>query len=312
MKLFYKAQQLCTLSTRTHHERHFDFDGHLLALQRDSSSVLIASDSILSPCHFLQVAGPTHESFAPYGTRNGHTDLPGFKGEHQDPRSHCYLLGNGHRTYSPTLMRFMRPDHESPFGKGGLNSYVYVSGDPINRIDPTGRFFEPVKSAFYRLLTKKTYQGRIEAQFGGIVVFSGPERTDGRLPTLYINAHGSSAGYISGGRHGAALHNAGSLYRTLKSLNVSIEGRQTHVFACETALPNPATGRSFIDELSSMTGAQSSGYMGTVPIHGYEQGNTYVVRKMFTLPHHGTVSTKTRAGTIRNPEKLGIRPDSNV
>ncbi|MBA1193463.1 RHS repeat-associated core domain-containing protein [Pseudomonas entomophila] len=312
MKFFYKGQRLCTLSTRTHHEGHFDFDGHLLALRCGSFNVLIASDSIRSPCHFLHAADHTHERFAPYGTRNGHTGLPGFKGEHQDPHNQGYMLGNGYRTYSPTLMRFVRPDHESPFGKGGVNSYAYVSGDPINRIDPTGRFFELIKSAFYRLFTKKTYQGRIEAKFGDIVVFSGPERTDDRLPTLYINAHGSSAGYISGGPRGAALHDAGSLYRMLKSMNIPIEGRQTHVFACETAQPNSITGRSFIDNLSSMTGAQSSGYMGTVPIHGYEKGNTYVVRKMLTLPHHGTVSTKTRAGTIRNPEKLGIRPDLNV
>ena len=52
--------------------------------------------------------------------------------------SGLYFLGNGYRAYSPTLMRFLRPDSLSPFGAGGVNPYVYCLGDPINRVDPTG------------------------------------------------------------------------------------------------------------------------------------------------------------------------------
>jgi RHS repeat-associated protein len=49
-----------------------------------------------------------------------------------------YLLGNGYRAYNPRLMRFHSPDSWSPFGRGGLNPYMYCVGDPVNRSDPTG------------------------------------------------------------------------------------------------------------------------------------------------------------------------------
>ena len=63
----------------------------------------------------------------------------GFNGHYLDPLLEAYLLGNGHRLYSPALMRFTAPDGLSPFGRGGLNAYAYCSGDPVNRIDPSGR-----------------------------------------------------------------------------------------------------------------------------------------------------------------------------
>jgi RHS repeat-associated protein len=64
--------------------------------------------------------------------------LAGFNGEQLDPVTGLYLLGNGYRAYSPTLMRFLSPDSMSPFGAGGLNAYSYCLGDPVNRVDPTG------------------------------------------------------------------------------------------------------------------------------------------------------------------------------
>lgn len=49
-----------------------------------------------------------------------------------------YPLGNGYRNYDPIYMRFGKPDSESPFGIGGINSYNYAGGDPINNTDPSG------------------------------------------------------------------------------------------------------------------------------------------------------------------------------
>lgn len=63
----------------------------------------------------------------------------GFNGEFRDPISRLYPLGNGHRLFSTTLMRFHSPDHLSPFAQGGLNSYTYCLGDPVNLADPSGR-----------------------------------------------------------------------------------------------------------------------------------------------------------------------------
>lgn len=45
---------------------------------------------------------------------------------------------HGYRLYVTSHRVFLSPDGASPFGTGGLNRYAYCSGDPINRIDPTG------------------------------------------------------------------------------------------------------------------------------------------------------------------------------
>lgn len=68
-----------------------------------------------------------------------------FTGEYLDKLTGLYLLGNGHRTFSPTVMRFYSPDVQSPFLQGGVNCYCYCSGDPINFTDPTGQIRIPLK-----------------------------------------------------------------------------------------------------------------------------------------------------------------------
>lgn len=94
-----------------------------------------------------EVWGAKRQDFAysPYGYRpaeGGLFSLQGFSNEQLDPLTGLYLLGNGYRAYSPTLMRFLSPDSMSPFGAGGLNPYAYCGGDPINRVDPTGHFWK--------------------------------------------------------------------------------------------------------------------------------------------------------------------------
>lgn len=82
----------------------------------------------------------TH-SYTAYGYA---TTLPseqstlGFNGEHMQRNSALYILGNGYRSYSPNLMRFLSPDSWCPFGLGGCNTYTYCKGDPINAADPSG------------------------------------------------------------------------------------------------------------------------------------------------------------------------------
>ncbi|WP_416194376.1 RHS repeat-associated core domain-containing protein [Pseudomonas putida] len=81
------------------------------------------------------------QAYTPYGYSQGSHNqrtLLGFNGEQEDLFSGCYHLGNGYRLYLPALQRFGAPDSWSPFGEGGLNSYCYCAGDPVNRADPTG------------------------------------------------------------------------------------------------------------------------------------------------------------------------------
>ncbi|MBB3210982.1 RHS repeat-associated protein [Herbaspirillum sp. Sphag1AN] len=91
--------------------------------------------------------GVRHIQYSPYGMSdidgNGAATLiernrPGFNGERYDPLGQLYHLGNGQRAYSPELMIFLSPDPLSPFFEGGINSYIYCGGDPINFRDPSG------------------------------------------------------------------------------------------------------------------------------------------------------------------------------
>jgi RHS repeat-associated protein len=123
----------------------------LLAQQQregdDISATLLATDLQRSVLHTLEKNHQQQSiAYTPYGHRpaeNGLTSLLGFNGERPDPVTGHYLLGNGYRAFNPVLMRFNSPDSLSPFGKGGMNSYVYCLGDPINLYDPNGKFAIP-------------------------------------------------------------------------------------------------------------------------------------------------------------------------
>jgi RHS repeat-associated protein len=66
--------------------------------------------------------------------------MKGFNGYNRDIFTDLYPLGLGHRFFSTTLLRFTSPDKLSPFGQGGINSYCYCQGDPVNLSDPEGTF----------------------------------------------------------------------------------------------------------------------------------------------------------------------------
>lgn len=77
--------------------------------------------------------------YSAYGTERENAEhlLIGFAGQRVEPVTHWQILGD-YRPYDPVLMCFLSPDSESPFGRGGINPYVYCAGDPVNRIDPDG------------------------------------------------------------------------------------------------------------------------------------------------------------------------------
>ena len=78
----------------------------------------------------------------------------GFNGQLREADIGWYLLGNGYRAYNPRLMRFHSPDSWSPFRGGGLNAYMYCVGDPVNRVDPTGHFWQALIAKARRLASE--------------------------------------------------------------------------------------------------------------------------------------------------------------
>lgn len=89
-----------------------------------------------------------------------------FNGQWCDPFTEGYHLGQGHRVYSPRRMRFCSDDPLSPFGKGGPHPSAYCEGDPVNRYDPTGQFFQLIKAFTNRV------GSRVITNFGRSINFA--------------------------------------------------------------------------------------------------------------------------------------------
>jgi RHS repeat-associated protein len=77
--------------------------------------------------------------FTPFGDQgNGLPECcKGYNDQRRDPVTGCYHLGNGYRTYNPSLRSFQQPDSLSPFDEGGINDYSYCC-NPIDYHDPSG------------------------------------------------------------------------------------------------------------------------------------------------------------------------------
>ncbi|WP_434674283.1 RHS repeat-associated core domain-containing protein [Pseudomonas sp. R1-15] len=139
---FYKGTRIATEIQGERRTCFFEHEATPLAELHPGDVVsLLATDQQRSVLHGVSHAISQPQSYAPYGHRpktNGLLNVLGFNGERPDPVTGHYLLGQGHRSYNPILMRFNSPDSLSPFDEGGINSYAYCSGDPINYIDPTG------------------------------------------------------------------------------------------------------------------------------------------------------------------------------
>ncbi|MNF49435.1 hypothetical protein D3C84_307060 [compost metagenome] len=144
---YYCKSRVVTEVQGTQGNSFFQHEGQLLAQQSHEKTgfvtTLLATDQQRSVLYALDATGPHPCAYTPYGHRSpesGLLSLLGFNGERRDPLTGHYHLGNGYRQFNPVLMRFNSPDTSSPFGKGGVNAYMYCVGDPINQSDPTGHF----------------------------------------------------------------------------------------------------------------------------------------------------------------------------
>ncbi|WOB59192.1 MULTISPECIES: RHS repeat-associated core domain-containing protein [Pseudomonas] len=121
-------------------------------------------------------------AYSPYGFLSGSLGSGlAFCGQYQDPLTHNYLLGSGHRSYSPGLMRFITPDSLSPFSKGGINGYAYCEGDPINRHDSTGRVWQWIPPLAQAASSVSTGLGAVNRR-SLAVVRQRIQRMNGELP----------------------------------------------------------------------------------------------------------------------------------
>jgi RHS repeat-associated protein len=145
LQRFYCKSRLTTEIQGATHHSIFQHGDQLLAQQSHDKSLnttLLATDLQRSVLETLDTNGRRQPyAYSPYGHRpsaSGLLSLLGFNGERPDLLTGHYLLGNGYRAFNPVLMRFNSPDSLSPFGKGGINAYVYCGSDPRNRVDTTG------------------------------------------------------------------------------------------------------------------------------------------------------------------------------
>jgi RHS repeat-associated protein len=164
--------------------------------------ILVATDLQRSVLNIVNEHLPHPIAYTSYGHRpreNGLLTLLGYNGELSDPLTGHYLLGNGYRAFNPVLMRFNSPDSWSPFGKGGLNGYAYCSGDPVNRVDPTGHvnFFKGIQNLLGLRTPSRARAGQtnVAASQGSIVTLaSSAVPTTPVLPN-YTQRQGSLAGF---------------------------------------------------------------------------------------------------------------------
>ena len=118
----------------------------------------------------------------------------GFNGQLLDRMILGYWLGNGHRSYAPSLMRFISSDQLSPFGEGGLNSYAYCAGDPINWVDPTGKAPRPGKAVPVIPEASSSTTGR------GIAASPVAQNTPDRQPKIHTFQQNGSRSYKGAGQ----------------------------------------------------------------------------------------------------------------
>ncbi|AAZ34779.1 RHS repeat-associated core domain-containing protein [Pseudomonas savastanoi pv. phaseolicola] len=139
---FYQKSRLTVEIQGAVRRRVFHGADRLLAeYETEGSSIradLLGTDTQNSVLQAVGSQGQQSLAYSPYGHSAQGGPFSGFNGERADPVTGHYLLGNGYRAFNPVLMRFNSPDSLSPFGRAGLNAYVYCQGDPVNRSDPSG------------------------------------------------------------------------------------------------------------------------------------------------------------------------------
>lgn len=100
--------------------------------------MLLALDCLNSPLRGGLGEVRLRQAYTPLGFTCRPLFASGFAGLSSGGTGSLGIAGNGARFYHSPVGRFITGDAFSPFGKGGLNSYAWCEGEPVNRSDPDG------------------------------------------------------------------------------------------------------------------------------------------------------------------------------
>lgn len=264
MIYFYQGEALRSLNKRHSHTSIIRANGQTLALQDDEGAVRkVCADRQGSA---LQVAG-FPQAFSPYGYLPAESSSEiGFAGLHLDRLTHLYPYGNGYRWYSPMAMRFLRPDHVSPFGAGGLNAYAFLGGDAVNRTDPDGRSYVPIGIQSLGRTTGQAVSAvtNIWRRRGG---FINNQINQNGVPSELIMGHGlpgSVAPMNANRTRFPKILRAEAFAEHMYRHGVDLSNKHKNILACHSADPEGPGLLSFIEDLQLATGGTTTGYMGPV------------------------------------------------
>ena len=142
---YYVDGELAARSDDARRSIYLRAGGHVMAEQlagANAGTVLLATDRSSTVLGEVRPGAEQHSAYTAYGfpSRGPLWTELAYNGELHETGTGWQLLGNGYRAFNPVLMRFHSPDDVSPFGQGGINAYAYCTNDPINFVDPQGRW----------------------------------------------------------------------------------------------------------------------------------------------------------------------------
>lgn len=204
---FYQAEQLITEFNDQQPTSFMRYADQPLA-QLGADARLLGTDVQGSVLHSMCDGATETLVYGAYGQRPVSDMLAsrlGFNGELQDEVTGHYLLGNGYRVFNTVLMRFNSPDNLSPFGNGGLNTYVYCAGDPVNYRDPTGRL---AFLNFLRATTQSAVSNRTEIIAGVKAIAPGVADEARNMANVVINS-------VTQGKHALSSEEGREFLKTI-------------------------------------------------------------------------------------------------